>query len=264
MGDPRRDVGRLALDDRQRQQPPGVFVERHSRELHRSASTRIRLFRGTGRGLKPPGRMGERVDGAYVGLAWRGTRQSAITMLPTGYASSFCWATENGKIVGSAGSYSAPSGAALWSSTNPDDFVILPTVGAYLYSSAIASDIRGEFIVGDATLATWPNPFHAAVWAGPKHVFYDLHNPSWEFSSISATNGLQHAGTVTPHRNSSATHAVVWMGTSRQFVDLHDFLPPGQFWGSEAWGILPDGTVIGTAYRASYWQPTAVLWIPGG
>lgn len=207
---------------------------------------------------------GERADGRYVGLAWRGTRESVVTMLPTGYASSFCLATENGRIVGHAGSYSAPSGAALWSSTNPDDFIILPTVGRYPYGGGEASDIRGEFIVGFASLAFYPYIAHAAVWRGPKHVFYDLHDSSWRQSQMTSTNGVQHVGIVTPDLNSSATHAILWTGTNRQFVDLHQYLPPGQFWSSEAWGILPDGTVIGTAYRQSYWQPTAVVWIPGG
>ena len=203
------------------------------------------------------------VDERYVGLAWRGTKQSAIIMLPTGYASSFCWSTESGKIVGNASSYSAPSGAALWSSTDPDDFVILPTVGPYPYDGSIATDIRGEFIVGDASLASYPNPFHAAAWTSSKHVFHDLHPPGWEYSSISATNGVQHVGTGTPDRNSSVTHALVWTGTSRQALDLHEFLPPGLFWGSEAWGINKDGVIVGEAYgQSGDYSVTAVIWIP--
>ena len=55
----------------------------------------------------------------------------------------------------------------------------------------------------------------------------------------------------------------MWTGTSRQALDLHEFLPPGLFWGSEAWGINKDGVIVGDAYgQSGDYSVTAVIWIP--
>jgi hypothetical protein len=206
----------------------------------------------------------EDADGEGItGVVWLGTAASARFMTPQGYYLSICYAVSQGQIVGQTSSYTMADGATLWRSANPEDYVILKTPDSYRYS--YATDIKGDFIVGSAVTVADPFSYFATVWWGPSHIFYNLHDARYVYTSIAATNGRQHAGYSFAYNEegSAILHAMVWTGLENHAVDLHDFLPPGVFRSSEAYDILDNGSIVGTAYGRNYTDRTvAVMWTP--
>jgi hypothetical protein len=198
-----------------------------------------------------------------AGVVWRGTATSAVFMTPSGYYRSGCAAVSQGQIVGETSSYIMADGATLWRSAHPEDYVILKTPASYRYS--YATDIKGDFIVGSAVTVADPFSYFATVWWGASHIFYNLHDARYVYTSIAATNGRQHAGYSFAYNEegSAILHAMVWTGLENHAIDLHDFLPPGVFKSSQAYDILDNGSIVGTAYGRNYTDRTvAVVWTP--
>lgn len=227
-------------------------------DLHPEGSQESRVL-GVDDGLQV-GTVEDAGGEGVTGVVWRGTATSAVFMTPSGYSFSSCSAVSKGQIVGETSSYIKPDGATLWRSADPEDYMILKTPGSYSYS--YASDIRGDFIVGTAD--GYAFSYYAAVWWGPSHIFYNLHDARYLYSEIAATNGRQHAGYsfLYDKERRARTRAMVWTGLDNRATDLHQFLPTGLFQSSEASGILDDGSIVGTASGYSY--AVAVVWVPIG
>jgi hypothetical protein len=56
-------------------------------------------------------------------------------------------------------------------------------------------------------------------------------------------------------------HALLWRGSAASMVDLHAFLPP-EYKESHAYGIDPNGDVVGDAWPIGSDGPHAILWVP--
>ena len=110
-----------------------------------------------------------------------------------------------------------------------------------------------------------PSSFFAAVWWGPSRIFHSLHDGRYVYTTIAATNGRQHAGYSLAYdaQRSAILHAMVWTGLDNHATDLHQFLPAGRFKSSQAYDILDNGSIVGTAYGRNYTDMTvAVVWVP--
>jgi hypothetical protein len=198
--------------------------------------------------------VGHIYDGAGGRAAlWTGTAKSFVDLTPAGAIAASASGVDAGRQVGGFNPPDYTGHAALWFGSAAS-YIDLHGPGFY---ATYAYAIKGNVVVGQASLPSSPNRNRAVRWDLSIGNLTDLHPAGWSQSFALATNGEDTVGWGI--RN--GPRALVWHGTSGQFVDLGAWLPPG-IDGAEANGIDEFGNIVGTGYSNAGGYAAALLWSP--
>lgn len=99
---------------------------------------------------------------------------------------------------------------------------------------------------------------HACVWSGTAASYIDIQPSSWEFGSVSDTDGQHHVGTLRYDESSTTSHGHYWLTSQKSAVKL----TPSGDWGSSATSMFGDnqfGSVVHpfATVHAAKWSGSA-------
>jgi hypothetical protein len=149
--------------------------------------------------------------------------------------------------------------ATLWKGS-ADSVVDLNPNG---FDRSIAMGVDGQFQVGSGRLISNPHETHALMWTGSSSNFVDLNPAGFLFSAAEAVYGNMQVGFGNELPGGRFTdRALLWYGTAESVVDLHQYVSVlGDFVGSRAFSITPNGSIIGHVTAANGGN-VAVIWTP--
>ncbi|MDR3687869.1 MAG: IPT/TIG domain-containing protein [Fimbriimonas sp.] len=197
----------------------------------------------------------------YYGTAhatlWSGTAASAVSLEPSGFAQSKAIATSGPEQVGSGTSNAGAVHALLWHGTAASAIDLNASGLGAVSSAAEAVDGVANIQGGYVYLGSTYSLPHACLWHGTAASAIDLNPQGYSGSECLAVSGPLQAGYGVTAANRS--HAMVWKGSSSSAIDLHSFLP-AKYIASVAYGMDPDGSIVGAASEGNLWCP--VIWRP--
>ncbi len=247
-----------------------TYSDLHPTALLGSSTTARSTATSVANGVQVGSGLGPNTSNRMVGLVWRGTAESAATLLaPFATYSTTALGTDGTQVVGSAigfardGTTTDAGHAMLW------DLATGAVVDLGL--SAQALGVAGGQQVGQIVKGT----VNAALWRGTSKSLVVLHPKNATSSSAAATDGVRQVGTsiydvrirseaANGNHNALFTYATVWSGTATSAIIIHD----GRFRHTYATGVSgpnisgygADNSALGTPayYHALVWDANGV------